>query len=57
MQTINFTYIGLNYLDENNHLERILFALKNSEHHLCMTSELLESDKLHLFLHSDGLLE
>ena len=48
MQTINFTYIGLNYLDENNHLERILFALK---------SELLESDKLHLFLHSDGLLE
>ena len=46
-------YFWLNYCD-GNHIERILIAVKNIDHFFCMTSEIIESDKLHLFLLSDG---
>ena len=43
-------YSYLNYSDKSNHLERIPVAVKNSDCLLCMTSQVLESDKLHHFL-------
>ena len=46
-------YFYLNYSDKSNHLERIPIAVKNSDCLLCMTSQILESDKLHHFLLSD----
>ena len=44
-----FLYFWLNYSDENNHIERIPIAVKNIDHHFCMTSEIFESDKLYPF--------
>ena len=44
----------LNYCDKNNHIKRIPLAVKNVDHIFRMASEILESDKLHLFLLSEG---
>lgn len=40
--------------DKNDHLHRIPVAVKSIHHHLCMLSEILESDKLYPFLPSGG---
>ena len=50
------TWIKKNYSGRNNHIERILVAVKNIDHFFCMASELLESIKLRLFLLLDGTL-
>ena len=39
-----------NYSDKNNHTERITVAVKNIDHLFRMANEIIESDKLHLFL-------
>ena len=56
METTNFMYVWLNYSDKKNHdrLERVPVAMKNISYLYVMGSELLKSDKLHLFLLSDG---
>ena len=54
MQT--FMYFWLNYSDGNNHIERIPVTMKNIVHLSRMASEILGSDKLHLFLPSDSTL-
>ena len=46
-------YFLLNYCD-NNHIERIPIAVKNIDHLFHMASEIIESDRLHLFLLSEG---
>ena len=46
-------YIWLNYCDEN-HIERIPVAVKNIDHLFNLASEIIEADRLHLFLLSDG---
>ena len=46
-------YFWLNYCDEN-HIERIPVALKNMDHLFNLASQLIEADRLHLFLFSDG---
>ena len=46
-------YFRLNYCD-GNHIERIPIAVKNIDLLFRMASEIIESDKLHLFLLSDG---
>ena len=46
-------YFWLNYCD-GNHIERIPIAMKNIGHFFRMTSEIIECDKLHLLLLSDG---
>ena len=51
-----FMYFWLNYSDGNNHIERIPVAVKNIDQLFRMASEILESDKIHLFLLSDGTL-
>ena len=48
-----FTYFWLNYCDEN-HIERTPIAFKNINHLFYQTSEIIEADRLHLFLLSDG---
>ena len=45
-----FMYFWLNYFDEN-HIAKIPIGVKNIEY---LASEITESDKLHLFLLSDG---
>ena len=50
-----YMYFWLNYSGGNNHTEIISVAVKNIDHHFCMASEILESDKLHLFSLSDGI--
>ena len=45
-------YFWLNYCDEN--IERIPFAVKNIDHLFNLASEIIEADRLHLFLLSDG---
>ena len=47
-----FMYFWLNYCDGN--IERIPVAVKNIDHLFCMASEIIEPDKLYLFLLSDG---
>ena len=47
-------YFWLKYSDKCNHLERIPMAVKNIDPLFCMVREILESDKLYLFLHSDS---
>ena len=54
MKTIKFMYFWLNYCDKNNHLKRILIAVKHTDHLFRMASDLLEYDKLHLLLLLDG---
>ena len=41
METIRFMYIWLNYSDKKNYLEGITVAVKNIDHFLGMSSELL----------------
>ena len=50
----SFQYFWLNYCDENHHIERIPVAVKDIDHLFNMASEIIEADKLHLFLLSDG---
>ena len=50
-----FTYLWLNYCDENtHHIEKIPVAVKNIDHLFRMASEMIGGDNLHLFLLSDG---
>ena len=46
-------YLWLNYVDEN-HVERIPIAVKNINHLFHLANEIIEADRLHLFLLSDG---
>ena len=48
-----FINIWLNYCDEN-HVEKIPIPVKNINHLFHLASEVMETDKLHLFLLSDG---
>ena len=50
---IAFMYFWLNYCDEN-HIERIPVAVENIDHLFRLASEIIEADRLHLFLLSDG---
>ena len=50
---VSFMYFWLNYWDKN-HIERIPVAVKNIDHLFIMVSEIIETDRLHLFLLSDG---
>ena len=49
-------YLWLNYCDRNNDIERLSLRVKNIDHLFRMASEMIESDKLHLFLLSDSTL-
>ena len=46
-------YFWLNYCDEN-HIERIPVTVKNIDHLFNLACEIIEADRLHLFLLSDG---
>ena len=46
-------YFWLNYYDKND-IERIPVAVKDIDHLFNMASEIIEADRLHLFLLSDG---
>ena len=46
-------YFRLNYCDEN-HIERIPIAVENIDYLFRLASEIIEADRLHLFLLSDG---
>ena len=48
-----FMYFWLNYCDES-YVETILIAAKNINHLFHLASEIIEADRLHLFLLSDG---
>ena len=48
-----FMYFWSNYCDEN-HVKRIPIAAKNINHLFHLVSEIVEADRLHLFLLSDG---
>ena len=50
---VTFMYFLLNYCDEK--IERIPVAVKNIDHLFNMASEIIEADKLHLFLLSAAL--
>ena len=49
-----FMYFWLNYCNEN-HIERIPVAMKNTDHLFRMATEIIEVDRLHLFLLSDDI--
>ena len=51
---VTFMYFWMNYCDENHHIERIPVAVKNIDHLFNLASEIIEADRLHLFLLSDG---
>ena len=51
--TACFMYFWLDYGNEN-HVKRIPVAVKNIDHLFRMASEIIEADRLHLFLLSDG---
>ena len=53
LQPTIFMYFWLNYCGWN-HIERVPIAEKNIDHLFRMASEIIESDKLHLFLLFDG---
>ena len=46
-------YFWLNYCNEN-HIERIPIAVENIDHLFGLAIEIIEADRLHLFLLSDG---
>ena len=46
-------YFWLNYCDKN-HIERIPIAVKNIGHLFSLASQIIEADRIHLFLLSDG---
>ena len=48
-----FMYFWSNYCDEN-HVKRIPISAKNINHLFHLASEIIEADRLHLFLLSDG---
>ena len=50
---VAFMHFWLNYCDEN-HIKRIPVAVKDIDHLFNMASEIIEADRLHLFLLSDG---
>ena len=52
-EPVTFMYFWLNYCDKN-HIERIPIALKDIDHLFRLASEIIEADRLHLFLLSDG---
>ena len=54
LQLTAFMYFWLKYCDENHHIERIPIGVKNINQLFYLASEIIESDKLHLFLLSDG---
>ena len=43
-------YFWLNYSGKSNHIERILVIGKDISLLFCKASELIESDKLHVFI-------
>ena len=50
-----FMYFWLNCCNENtHHIERIPVDVKDIDQLFCMTSEIIDADRLHLFLLSDG---
>ena len=51
---VTFMYFWMNYCDENHHIERIPVAVKNIDHLFNLASEIIEADRVHLFLVSDG---
>ena len=51
---VAFVYFWLNYCDENHHIGRIPAAVKNIDHLFRMANEIIEADRLHLFLLSNG---
>ena len=55
LQLTAFMYFWLKYCDENHHIERIPIGVKNINQLFYLASEIIESDKLHLFLLSDGI--
>ena len=50
---IAFMYFCLNYIGKG-HVKRTAVAVKNIGHLFHMASEIIEADRLHLFLLSDG---
>ena len=50
---VTFMYFWLDYCDKNQ-IERIPIAVKDIDHLFCMASEIIEANRLHLFLLSDG---
>ena len=50
---VTFIYFWSDYCDEN-HIERTPIAVKNIGHLFNMVSEIIEADRLHLFLLSDA---
>ena len=48
-----FMWFWLNYRDEN-HIERIPIRVKNVDHLFYLACKIVEADRLHLFLLSDG---
>ena len=50
---VTFVDFWLNYCDKN-HIERIPVAVENINHLFRLASEIIEADRLHLFLLSDG---
>ena len=51
---VTFLYFWLSCCDENHHIERIPVAVKNIDHLFKLANEIIEADRLHLFLLSDG---
>ena len=47
-------YFWLNYCNENHHIERIPVPVKDIDHLFNLASEIIEADRLHLFLLSDS---
>ena len=50
---IIFMYFWLNYCDKN-HAEKVPVAVENIDHVFRLASEIIETDRLHRFLLSDG---
>ena len=50
---VTFMYCWLNYCDKN-HAEKVPVAVENIDHLFRLASEIIEADRLHLFLLSDG---
>ena len=53
LQPATFMYFWLNYCDEN-HIERIPIVVQNIDLLFRLASQIIEVDRLHLFLFSDG---
>ena len=51
---IAFMFYWLNYCDENNHTERIPVVVKNIDQFFNLATEIIEADRFHLLLLSDG---